>query len=95
MLSFPFASSEAKTKESETPPVIPFDALVAVADSERTAGCNGVLEHYKKVVEDVHDEDARELVQALVFLATRSHEESSAPVTSFSEFPPVPSETKI
>ena len=88
MLSFPFASSETTPA---TPPAIPFDTLVAAAETVRE---DGIVNQYKKVVENVQDEDAKELVQALVFLATRSHETPSRPVAHVSEFPPVPSETK-
>lgn len=88
MLSFPFASSQTTPA---TPPAIPFDTLVAAAETMEE---NSIMNQYKTVVENVQEDDAKELMQALVFLATRSHDTPSRPVAHVPEFPPVATETK-
>lgn len=92
MLPFSFASPETlKEKKTETPPAIPFEVLIATAEVERSAG-KSIKDHYKSVIENTHDDDAKEFVNALVFLATRSREKPSDTAKTFKEFPPVPSE---
>ena len=86
MLSFKFASTE--TAPPAVPPAIPFDTLVAAAE---TVQKNTIVNQYKQVVENIEDDDAKEFVQALVFLATRPHESPSVAVACASEFPPIPS----
>lgn len=88
MLSFPFASSQTTPA---TPPAIPFDTLVAAAETMEE---NSIMNQYKAVVENVQEDDAKELMQALVFLATRSHDTPSRPVAHVPEFPPVATETE-